>query len=111
MVKCDDKITPDALRTAIIAQENRGVHGPQRGPVSLTQTTEKGTLYSLDELRALTKIAKSYGIPVHMDGARFANALVSLECSAADMTWKSGIDALSSGGTKNGLMDVEAVIF
>ena len=111
LVKCDDKITPDALRAAITAQENRGVHGPQRGPLSLTQTTEMGTLYSLDELRALTEITKSYGLPVHMDGARFANALVSLECSAADMTWKSGIDALSFGGTKNGLMGVEAVIF
>ena len=111
LVKCDDKITPDALKAAITAQENRGVHGPQRGPLSLTQTTEMGTLYSLDELRALTEITKSYGLPVHMDGARFANALVSLECSAADMTWKSGIDALSFGGTKNGLMGVEAVIF
>ena len=111
LIKCDDKITPDALRAAVVTQGNRGVHGAQRGPLSLTQTTEKGTLYSLKELRALTEITKSYEIPVHMDGARFANALVSLGCSAADMTWKSGIDALSFGGTKNGLMGVEAVIF
>lgn len=111
LVKGHEKITPAALYAAIIAIENRGVHGPQRGPVSITQATEKGTVYSLEELQAITDMAKSYDLPVHMDGARFANALVSLGCSAAEMTWKSGIDALSFGGTKNGLMGVEAVIF
>lgn len=107
----DAKITPGRLESAILAEETRGVHGPQRGPLSLTQATERGTVYSLKELRALTALAKSYDLPVHMDGARFANALVSLDCSPADMTWKSGIDALSFGGTKNGLMGVEAVVF
>ena len=105
------KMTPDALETAIAAEESRGVHGPQRGPVALTQVTERGTLYALDELRALTKIAKSYGLPTHLDGARFTNALVALDCTAAEMTWKAGIDAISFGGTKNGLLGVEAVIF
>ena len=106
-----DKMTPETLRKTIAAEESRGVHGPQRGPVSLTQVTERGTVYSLDELTALTEVARSFGLPVHMDGARFANALVALGCTPAEMTWKSGIDALSFGGTKNGCMGVEAVIF
>lgn len=105
-----DKMTPDALKSAIEAEEDRGVHGAKRGPVSLTQITEDGRVYSLNELRALTAIAKSYGLPVHLDGARFANAIVALGCSPAYMTWKSGVDAVSFGGTKNGLMGVEAVV-
>jgi len=104
------KLTPDALTRAVAAEETRGVHGPQRGPVSLTQATEKGTVYTLDELRAVTAVARTHGLPVHMDGARFANALVRLGCSPAEMTWKAGVDAVSFGGTKNGLMGVEAVI-
>lgn len=107
----DDKMTPDTLRATIAKEETRGVHGPQRGPVSLTQVTERGTVYSLDEIKALSAVTKEYGLPLHMDGARFTNALVTLGCSAADMTWKAGVDALSFGGTKNGLMGVEAVIF
>jgi threonine aldolase len=105
------KMTPEALRAAIEGEETRGVHGPQRGPVSLTQATEKGAVYTLDELQALTGVAKTFGLPVHMDGARFANALVALGCTPAEMTWKAGVDAVSFGGTKNGLMGVEAVVF
>jgi len=106
----DAKLTPDALARAIATEESRGVHGPQRGPVSLTQATEKGTVYTLDELHAVTAVARAQGLAVHMDGARFANALVRLGCSPAQMTWKAGVDAVSFGGTKNGLMGVEAVI-
>ncbi|NDR59664.1 threonine aldolase family protein [Aliiruegeria sabulilitoris] len=106
----DGKMSPDALRAAIEAEETRGVHGPQRGPVSLTQATEKGTVHTLEELSALTAIAQEFGLKTHMDGARFANALSTLGCSPAEMTWKSGIDMLSFGGTKNGLMGVEAAI-
>ncbi len=106
----DGKMTPDGLRAAIAAEETRGVHGAQRGPVSITQATEKGTVHSAAEIRALTAVARDYGLKVHMDGARFANALVTLGCSPADMTWRAGIDAVSFGGTKNGLMGVEAVI-
>ena len=105
------KMTPEALRAAIAAEETRGVHGPQRGPVSITQATEKGTVHSVAEIAALCEVAKEYELPVHMDGARFANALVSLGCTPAEMTWKAGIDAVSFGGTKNGLLGVEAVIF
>lgn len=111
LVEGSDLMTPAALRAAIEAEETRGVHGVQRGPLSLTQVTELGRVYDLDALRALTDVAKGYGLPVHMDGARFANALVALGCSPAEMTWKAGVDVVSFGGTKNGCMGVEAVIF
>ncbi len=106
----DGKMTPGGLRLAVSGEETRGVHGPQRGPVTITQATEKGTVHSLAELRALTAVAKDFGLPVHMDGARFANALAALGCTPAEMTWKAGVDAVSFGGTKNGLMGVEAAI-
>lgn len=105
------KITPEALAAAIATEESRGVHGPQRGPVSLTNVTERGTVYSPAEIAALTAVARGYGLPVHLDGARFANALVATAATAAEMTWKAGVDAVSFGGTKNGLMGVEAVVF
>mmetsp|Transcript_18326 Transcript_18326/g.29328 ORF Transcript_18326/g.29328 Transcript_18326/m.29328 type:complete len:346 (-) Transcript_18326:2085-3122(-) len=111
LVPGSDRMTPGALRAAILGEEVRGVHGPQRGPVSITQATERGGVYTLDELRALTSVAKTYDLPVHLDGARFANALVALGCSPADMTWRSGVDVVSFGGTKNGCMGVEAVVF
>lgn len=111
LVPGTDKMTADALRTSIAFEEGRGVHGPQRGPVSITQVTERGSVYTLEELRALTEVARSFGLPVHLDGARFANALVTLGCTAADMTWKAGVDVVSFGGTKNGCMGVEAVVF
>lgn len=111
LVPGSDKMTPDALRRSIEGEEVRGVHGPQRGPVSITQVTERGGVYTLDELRALTAVAKNYDLPVHLDGARFTNAMVSLGCTPADMTWKSGVDVVSFGGTKNGCMGVEAVVF
>jgi threonine aldolase len=104
-------MTAENLRRSILAEETRGVHGPQRGPVSLTQATERGTIYSLKEIQEISATAEEFGLPVHMDGARFANAVQSLGCSAAEMTWKSGVDAVTFGGTKNGLMAVEAVIF
>ena len=107
----DAKITPTALRAAIEAEESRGVHGPQRGPVSITNVTERGTVYTPAEITALAQVAKGYGLPVHLDGARFANALVATGATAAEMTWKAGVDAVSFGGTKNGLMGVEAVVF
>jgi threonine aldolase len=111
LVPGSDKMTPDALRRSIEGEEVRGVHGPQRGPVSITQVTERGGVYTLDELRALTAVAKEFDLPAHLDGARFTNAMVSLGCTPADMTWKSGVDVVSFGGTKNGCMGVEAVVF
>lgn len=107
----DGKMSPEALRLSIEGEENRGVHGPKRGPVSITNVTERGTVYSVAEITALAKVAKDYGLAVHLDGARFSNALVTTNASPAEMTWKAGIDVLSFGGTKNGLMGVEAVVF
>jgi threonine aldolase len=106
----EGKMTPGGLRTAIGGEESRGVHGVQRGPVTITQATERGTVHSLEELGALCGVAKAHGLPVHLDGARFANALVALGCTPAEMTWRAGVDAVSFGGTKNGLMGVEAVV-
>ena len=106
----DGKMTPAALQAAIAARGTGVVHSVQPGPVTLTQTTERGTVYSLAEIRALADVAKAHGLPVHMDGARFANALVALDCAPADMTWRAGVDVLSFGGTKNGLIAAEAVI-
>lgn len=111
LVPGGDKMTADALRASVAGEETRGVHGPQRGAVSITQVTERGSVYTLEELNTLTAVAKEFGLPVHLDGARFANALVALGCSPAEMTWKAGVDAVSFGGTKNGCMGVEAVIF
>ncbi|MGJ5618288.1 threonine aldolase family protein [Sulfitobacter sp. MF3-043] len=106
-----DKMTPEGLAAAIEPRAPTDVHSAQRGPVSITQVTERGSVYSLEELRALTAIAKSYDLPVHLDGARFANAMMALGCTAAEMTWKSNVDVVSFGGTKNGCMGVEAVVF
>lgn len=111
LVPGGDKMAPEALRGSILGEETRGVHGPQRGPVSITQVTERGSVYTLEELQTLCAVAKEFELPVHLDGARFSNALVTLNCSPAEMTWKSGVDAVSFGGTKNGLLGVEAVVF
>jgi len=105
------KMTPEGLRATILGEESRGVHGPQRGPVSITNVTETGTVYSCAEIAELAGIAGEFGLKTHLDGARFANAVASLGCSAAEMSWKAGVDAVSFGGTKNGLLGVEAVIF
>jgi threonine aldolase len=107
----DGLMDPDALGRAIEAAARHGVHGAQRGPVSITQATEKGAVYSVEQITEIGAIAGRHGVPVHLDGARFANALVALGCSPAEMTWKAGVSALSFGGTKNGLIGVEAVVF
>ncbi|WP_147125838.1 threonine aldolase family protein [Shimia ponticola] len=107
----DGKMTPEALRAAIAQSPGGDVHTAQRGPVSITQATEKGTAHTLGEIRALTQVAHDHGLSTHMDGARFTNAMVHLDCTAAEMTWKSGIDTVSFGGTKNGCLGVEAAIF
>lgn len=105
----DGKITPGALKAALGAG-GHGVHNVQRGALSLTNTTEAGTVYTPAEIAALAAIAHAHDMPVHLDGARFANALVATGASPAEMTWKAGVDALCLGGTKNGLMGAEAVV-
>jgi threonine aldolase len=97
-----------------LAETIRGsgnVHVTQPSVVSVTMSCETGTVYQLDEIKAISKIAHDNKMSVHMDGARFANALVSLDVSPAEMTWKSGVDVLTLGGTKNGCLAAEAVIF
>jgi threonine aldolase len=105
------KIAPTALREMLDIMPRGVVKQSQPMALSLAQATECGTIYALDEIAALSKIAHDAGLGVHMDGARFANALVSLGCSAADMSWRAGVDVLSFGATKNGALACEAVIF
>jgi threonine aldolase len=78
--------------------------------LNLTQPTDFGTLYSLDEIRALCAVAHRHGLLVHLDGARFANAIAALGCTPAEMTWRAGVDVVSFGATKNGAMNAEAVL-
>lgn len=103
------KIAPDALASVIRGDGN--VHSAQPAALSFAQSTEMGTVYQLDELSALTSLAHEQGLKVHMDGARFANGLVALDATPAQMTWQAGVDVLSFGGTKNGCLAAEAVIF
>ncbi|MFN3508355.1 MAG: threonine aldolase family protein [Allorhizobium sp.] len=107
----EGKIDPKALETAISRFEPASPHHGRAMAVTVTQATEVGTVYSLDELDAITAVAKARNLPIHMDGARFANALVALDASPAEMTWKRGIDMLSFGGTKNGCWCAEAIVF
>lgn len=86
------------------------VHATQPACVSITQATEVGSIYSLDELGAIGEVCRSARVGMHMDGARFANALVTLGCSPAEMSWKAGVQALSLGATKNGTLGVEAIV-
>lgn len=104
------RMTPDTLREAFARTGGSGVHGVQRALLSLTNVTEAGTTYTASEVAALTAVAHAHGLACHMDGARFANALIATGASPAEMTWKAGIDVLSFGGTKNGLMGGEAVV-
>lgn len=104
------RIAPDSLQTALTAAAGAGVHNVQRGVLSLTNATEAFTTYSPAQITELTTIARAFAMPTHLDGARFSNALVSLGCSPADLTWRAGIDIVTFGGTKNGLLAVEAVV-
>lgn len=103
-------MTPGALAQALGRTGEGGVHGVQRGMLSLSNVTEAGTVYSAAETAALTALARGHGLPCHLDGARFANALIATGATPADLTWRAGIDVLSLGGTKNGLLGVEAVV-
>ena len=105
------KVTPDAVRAALAHHQRGFVHHAQPATISLTQATELGTSYTLAELHALSVLAKSERLSLHVDGARFANAMVHLKCSPAEATWKAGVDALSFGFTKNGALAAEAVVF
>jgi threonine aldolase len=107
----DAKLTPAAIEVALKLVHRGAVHHAQPAAVSLTQATELGTAYTPGEIAAIADLAHREGMKVHVDGARFANALVGLGCTPAELTWKSGVDVLSFGATKNGAMAAEAVIF
>ena len=102
------KLALETLRQALRYHPDPGLGMP--AALSLTEITEAGTLYSLDEIAELAEVARAAGMGVHMDGARFANALVSLGCSPAEATWKAGVDLLSFGATKNGALMADAIV-
>jgi len=104
------RISAEALEVAATRYPRADVHNPLASTVSITQATEAGTIYSLDEVKAIGAVAKDLGLAFHMDGARFANAVAALGCAPADITWRAGVDVLSFGATKNGCLAVEAVV-
>jgi threonine aldolase len=95
---------------ALLARKN-DLHAHKPGAISIAQATEFGTLYTRDEVAAIAKLARANGLFVHMDGARFANAIASLDCAPRTITWEVGVDVLCFGGTKNGIAAGELVIF
>ena len=103
------KIDADALRRAACAKVG-DVHSTQPACVTITQATEVGSVYSLGEIEAIGEVCRSTGLRLHMDGSRFANALVALNRTPAEMTWKAGVDVLSFGATKNGVPAAEAIV-
>jgi threonine aldolase len=105
----DAKLTPDLVRSRLTGMGD--VHRVQPAAISLTQSTEYGTVYTADEVRTLAQLAHQHGLLVHMDGARIANAAATLELPLADFTLGAGVDLLTFGATKNGALGVEAVVF
>ena len=105
------KVSLDLMNSYIKHAEGLIPHETKAFAVSITEATESGTLYTIDEIKAITQFAHHYQMKVHMDGSRFANALAALNCSPAELSWKAGIDALSLGATKNGCLMGELIIF
>ena len=105
----DGKLVPAAIEA--IATQRKDIHYPKPRVVTVTQATETGRVYSIDEIRAVADTCRRFELFLHMDGARFANACASLQCSPAELTWRSGVDVLCFGGTKNGMAMGEAVLF
>lgn len=106
----DGKLVPDTVAQAILDAIPGSVHRVQPAALSLTQATEAGTLYRLEEVQALSAVARANRLAVHMDGARFANAVAALGCSPAEITWRAGVDVLSLGATKGGALAAEAIV-
>lgn len=103
------KLTPDSIET--IVQKRTDIHYPKPKVISLTQATELGTLYQIDELLAIKEVADRHQLRIHMDGARFANAIAAMQVSPAELSWKAGVDVLCFCGTKNGMAIGEAILF
>ena len=106
----DGKITAATLENCL-KRFVRGERDPKPKAVSITNATELGTVYAVDETQAISRLIKPRGLKLHMDGSRFANAIAGLGCSPAELTWKAGIDLMSFGATKNGALLLDAVIF
>jgi len=107
----DGLITPMQVEAAMARAIDGGVHHVLPEAVTITQATEWGTVYPVEAVASLGEAARRRGLSLHMDGARFANALCHLGCTPAELTWKAGVDVLSFGATKNGALAAEAVIF
>ena len=107
----DGKVTAEMLKGALRDNFGHSPHQMIASALSITQASEAGTVYRLDEIAALCEIAHERSLAVHMDGARFANALVRLDATPAQITWQSGVDVLSFGATKAGALAAEAVVF
>ena len=103
------KVDPDQVEHTVNRRSD--IHYPKPKAISITQATELGTVYSVDELQRIGEVARRHGLKVHMDGARFANAVASLGVAPKELTWQAGVDVLCFGGTKNGMAVGEAVIF
>jgi len=106
----DFRLEPAALDEALSLAGRGNPTRVQPFALNLTQPTDFGTLYTVEEIAALTEVARRHGLSVHMDGARFANAIAALGCTPAEMTWRAGVDVLSLGATKNGAVNAEAVV-
>lgn len=104
------KLGAEHLAATLAGMGARGVHGVAPGPVSITQATERGTLYSPEDIAGIAGVARGAGLALHMDGARFANAVAALGCTPAEVSWRAGVDALSLGATKNGCLAAEALV-
>jgi threonine aldolase len=104
------RLDPDAFARTLTAVQPGQLHRGQPAAVNITQASDLGTVYALAEVRAIAETAKSRGLKIHMDGARFANALARLGCSPAEMSWRSGVDILSFGATKNGGALCDAIV-
>src|SRR6478752_5822500 len=104
------RIDPAAFRDMLAAVQPGQLHRGQPAAVNLTQASDLGAVYRLDDVAAIAELAKARGLRVHMDGARFANALARLNCSPADMSWRAGVDILSFGATKNGGALCDAIV-
>ncbi|MBK8157452.1 MAG: low specificity L-threonine aldolase [Rhodospirillaceae bacterium] len=105
------KLSAGAVADALDNARAGDVHHVQPAAISLTQASECGTAYTATEVAAIGEIARHHKVKLHMDGARFANAVAHLNVSPAQMTWQAGVDVLSFGATKNGALAAEVVVF
>src|ERR1051325_3368493 len=104
------RVDPDAFARSLAAIQPGQLHRGQPAAVNITQASDLGAVYRLDDIRAIGELARSRGLKLHMDGARFANALARLRCSPAEMSWRAGVDILSFGATKNGGALCDAIV-